>query len=121
MLCYQLIIYKRVRAVRVVPPQNYRHARLHHLPCALGFAWMRPPCSATSQQLTEPSQQLATRMLAVGLQERLEMPSFGTDGNRQSVEAMPPMEGDCGEPKVDIVDVCGCWRGAGDDDTEEKG
>jgi hypothetical protein len=75
------------------------------LPCALGVALICPPCSCTSQQRTPESQFPETKMLDVGLQERLLIPSFPADGTLQSVGAIdegraaaPPPA-----PKADIV------------------
>lgn len=64
----------------------FGHCKRHslNLLCAFGLACIRPPCSCTSQHDTVESQLLLTKMLAVGLQHKLLMPSEPALGTLQS-------------------------------------
>ena len=94
-------VTSRSRAVGFSPTRS----KNPNSPCALGNARHCPPCSWASQHRTPPSQLELTRMLAVGLHVRLEMPSFPADWTGWSVGAamvLAPAAG-AGDPKAAMM------------------
>lgn len=73
-----------------------------NLPWALGATCTLLPDVCASQHRTPPSQLDETKILAVGLQLRLLIPSFPACGTLQSLGAIGVTAGAAGAPNADI-------------------